>query len=298
MKISNFVIFGAVLTVAAGQIFAQESAAPEAQHPDPDRVVVSINGEDYSAAQLDMLRRNLPEVFRRQTANMSNKVFVETLGYLLTAADRAEQAKLMEQEPYKTQLWFNQLNFLANAHLATLNSTLVITEETKQQFYEDHKEDYEEVRVSAIYLDYSPIPELAEKQGKEVVTEREAWEQAEKLLVEMRNGAEFAELAKEHSTDAGSAAKGGDLGFFSPDDASLSAAVKEAIFQLEEGQVSAPVKDAGRYYLFQVTERRAKPYSEVAVQVLQSLQSSLMQEKLEALRQSVEIDFKDSDWVQ
>ena len=294
MKISNFVIFGAALAVTAGQLLGQE-AAPA---PDPDRVVVTINGEDYTAEQLDLLRRNLPDVFRRQTANMTNKVFVETLGYLLTAAGRAEEAGLMEKEPWKTQLWFNQLNFMANAHLATINSSLEITEESKQQFYEDHKKDYEEVRVSAIYFDYSPIPELAEKQGKQVVTEREAWEKAEKLLVELRGDADFAELAKEHSSDAGSVAKGGDLGYFSPEDTSLSAPVKEAIFALEEGQVSAPIKDAGRYYLFKVTERRPRPYSEVAVNVLQRLQSSLMQQKLEELRKSVEIEYKDPSWAQ
>jgi hypothetical protein len=296
MKISSFVIFGAALAVTAGTLLAQEPAPPS--NPDPDRVVVAINGQDYTAGDLDMLRRNLPDVFRRQTANMSNKVFVETLGYLLTAAGRAEEDKLMEQEPWKTQLWFNQLNFMANAHLAGINSTLEITEESKQKFYEDHKSDYEEARVSAIYLDYTPIPELAEKQGKKVVTEREAWEKAEKLLVELRNGAEFAELAKENSDDAGSAAKGGDLGYFSPDDASLSQPVKEAIFALAEGQVSAPVKDAGRYYVFKVTERRARPYSDVAVAVLQRLQSTLMQEKLEELRKAVEIEYKDPEWVQ
>ncbi len=293
MKISNFVTIGAVLAVSMAPLLAQQAA-----EADPDRVAVTINGKDYTAGELDLLRRNLPDVFRRQTAQMSNKVFVETLGYLLTASGRAEKAGLMDQEPWKTQLWFNQLNFMANAHLATINSSLEISEEMKQQFYQDHLGDYEEARVSAIYLDYSPIPELAEKQGKKVVTERDAWEQAEKLLVDMRNGADFAEVAKEHSTDAGSAGRGGDLGFLSPEDGGLSDAVKQAIFALEEGQVSAPVKDGGRYYIFKVTERRARPYSEVAINVLQRLQSSLMQERLEELRKAVEIEIKDPAWGQ
>ncbi|MBI1356142.1 MAG: hypothetical protein GC160_17515 [Acidobacteria bacterium] len=292
MKIRHFLTIGTVLAASAGAAFAQESAAAD------DRVVVTINGEDYTANELDLLRRNLPDQYRRQTQNMNNETFVKTLGYLLTLSQRAEDEELMEKEPWKTQLWFNQLNFQAQAYLATINSTLKITEEDKTRYYEEHKDEYSEARVSAIYLDYSPIPELAEKQGKEVVTERDAWEKAENLLVELRNGADFAELAKENSQDAGSAAKGGDLGFFSPDDTGLSQAIKDAIFKLDAGQVSAPVKDGGRYYIFKVTARRPRAYDEVAVDVLRRLQNQMMQTKLEELRQSVEIEFKDPSWVQ
>ena len=292
MKIRYFLTTGAVLTALAGSTFAQEAPAVD------DPVVVTINGKDYTAGELDLLRRNLPDVFRRQTQQMSNKTFVETLGYLLTASQRAEESKLLETEPWKTQLWFNQLNFLANAHLATINSSLQITEEDKARFYEEHLKEYSEARVSAIYLDYSPIPELAEKQGTDVVSERQAWEKAEKLLLELRNGADFAELAKEHSSDSGSAAKGGDLGYFSPDDAALSQSVKDAIFGLEPGQISSPIKDGGRYYIFRVTERRPRPYDDVAVDVLRRLQNQMMQEKLEELRQSVRIEYKDPAWGQ
>src|SRR5256885_15002081 len=48
-------------------------------------------------------------------------------------------------------------------------------------------------------------------------TDDAARAQAEKLVAELRGGADFAALAKERSADKGSAARGGDLGFFGKD---------------------------------------------------------------------------------
>lgn len=280
MKIQGFCL-AAVLALGVPS-FAQD-AAP----------VVSINGKDYTAAELDHIRKNLPDVFRRQTEHMNNKTFVDTLGFLLTVSSLAEEEGMTEKEPFKTQLWFNTINFLSNAYLAQINSKLEIGADDVDEYYAAHKGEYEEKRVSAIYLDYDPLPELAEKQGRTPVTEQDAWSKAEKLLVDMRNGADFAEVAKEHSSDAGSAQKGGDLGFFSPDDQSLSAEVKKAIFALGAGQISSPVKDGGRYYVFKVTEVRARPLDDVKASVLQKVQTTKLQQRLEEIRGSVDIDYAD-----
>lgn len=281
MKIQGFCL-AAVLALGLSA-FAQD-AGP----------VVTIDGKAYTADELDHIRRNLPDVFRRQTEHMNNKTFIETLGYLLTVNRMAEEQGMPEKEPYKTQLWFNTINFLAQAYLQQINSTLEIGEADVQAYYDEHKGDYEEKRVSAIYLDYDPLPDLVK--DREPVTEQDAWAKAEKLLVEMRNGADFAEMAKEHSSDAGSAEKGGDLGFFSPDDQSLSPEVKKAIFALAEGQISSPVKDGGRYYLFKVTEVRPRPLDEVRAAVLQKVQTSMLQKRLEEIRNSVQIDYNDPSY--
>ena len=280
MKMQGF-CFAAVLALGVSS-FAQD-AAP----------VASIDGKSYTAAELDHIRKNLPDVFRRQTEHMTNKTFVDTLGYLLTVSRLAEEQGMTEQEPFKTQLWFNTINFLANAYLAQINSTLKIESQDVNAYYEQHKGEYEEKRVSAIYLEYDPLPELAQKQGRTPVTEQDAWAKAEKLLVELRGGADFAALAKEHSADSGSAEKGGDLGFFSPDDQSLSPEVKKAIFALSAGQVSSPVKDGGRYYVFKVTEVRARPLDEVRAAVLQKVQAAKLQERLEEIRKSVKVEYTD-----
>lgn len=262
----------------------------------PDEVVVSIYGREYTAGEIEQLRRNLPQQFKASTQHMDNKAFLETFGYLQALAKLAEDDKLGEKEPYRTQLEFNNLNFMAQAYLSQINSTIKISEQEKLDYYEANKGQYREVRVAAISIDYTPIPELAEKDGKTVVEEREAWEKAERLLLELRQGADFAEMVRQHSSDTSAAAKDGDLGFFKPGD-QLSQAIKDAIFKLEVGQVSAPVKDGGKFYIFKVTEERHRPLAEVATEILQKVQGEKLTQRLDEIRSQVKIEYTNPEYL-
>ena len=236
MKTSQLLVILAALTVLPLSLVAQDAAEPPAAD---DPVVVSIYGKEYTAGDIARIRKRIPTQFQQQTQHMSNRAFLETFGYLHALSHLAEQSGLEEKEPYKTQLAFNNMNFLAQAYLQEMRGEIEVTSEDVERYYQEHLNEYKEVRVSAIYLNYTPVPELAEKQGKPVVPEMEAWGKAEKLAAELRAGADFAELAREHSEDAASAEKGGDLGYFKPDD-QLSQKIKETIFAMEEGQSLEP----------------------------------------------------------
>ena len=106
-----------------------------------------------------------------------------------------------------------------------------VTEEAARNSYEQDRQAAaadEQRRASHILL----------RTGDER-TEAEAIAEAEQLIAQLNTGADFAELAEAHSGDPGSAANGGDLGpagkgVFVPE-------FEEALFALEEGQLSAPV---------------------------------------------------------
>jgi peptidyl-prolyl cis-trans isomerase D len=71
------------------------------------------------------------------------------------------------------------------------------------------------------------------------------------LRDQIEAGANFAEVAREHSDDPGSAANGGDLGLVPR--GIMDPAFEQAAFELEQGVVSEPVRSRFGYHLIEVT---------------------------------------------
>jgi len=98
-------------------------------------------------------------------------------------------------------------------------------------------------------------------------------EEATRLAAEARKSpARFAELAKKHSQDPGSAEKGGDLGYFGR--GMMVPAFEEAAFRQKEGEIGAPVKSDFGWHVIRVTGVQAakvKPFSEVRAELAEEL---------------------------
>ena len=81
-----------------------------------------------------------------------------------------------------------------------------------------------------------------------------ARDKARLILDSLRSGADFAELARRHSEDPGSAPQGGDLGFVR-----RGQFVKEfetAVFSLSPGEVSEPIETEFGLHIIELIERR------------------------------------------
>ena len=103
-------------------------------------------------------------------------------------------------------------------------------------------------------------------------------EQARERLVALRSridaGESFADLARAHSDDPGSAVSGGALGFI--ERGIMVPAFEDAAFALVPGQVSDPVKSSYGWHLIKVTsvqESRGAAFEEVRDQVLVQYQA-------------------------
>ncbi len=125
--------------------------------------------------------------------------------------------------------------------------TVEINEQTLEKYYQDHLDEFEveeKRRASHILIGLAPSP--TDEQ------EEEAKEKIEKIENEIKKGADFAELAKEYSEDPGSAADGGDLGFFTYQ--TMTPSFSKAVFSLEKiGEMSAIVKTLFGYHLIKLT---------------------------------------------
>lgn len=81
-----------------------------------------------------------------------------------------------------------------------------------------------------------------------------ARQQLEQLRQRIRGGEDFAELARTYSDDKGSAERGGDLGWVSPE--MLVPPFEQAMNALKPNEIGTPVKTQFGWHLVQVLERR------------------------------------------
>jgi peptidyl-prolyl cis-trans isomerase D len=124
------------------------------------------------------------------------------------------------------------------------------SEEQIRKIYDERLEDRftdpEEVRARHILISFQPDADDA--------TKAKARAEAEDLLKQARSGADFAELAKKHSKDLGSAPKGGDLGFFPR--GRMVPAFDAAAFGLEPGKISDLVETQFGFHIIKLEEKR------------------------------------------
>ncbi|OCA86996.1 foldase [Bacillus sp. FJAT-27986] len=127
-----------------------------------------------------------------------------------------------------------------------MQEDIEITEDEVKAYYEENKANYdqsEQVEVSHI---------LVEDEDK-----------AKELLKKIKDGEDFAELAKENSTDTASAENGGELGYIS--EGEMVEEFEKAAFALEVDEVSDVVKSEYGYHIIKATghkEAKESTYEE------------------------------------
>lgn len=119
-----------------------------------------------------------------------------------------------------------------------IEPSIDVTDEEMKKYFEENKDTFdqkEQVKASHILV-------------KDEAT-------AKKVKKELDNGKDFAELAKEYSTDSSNATKGGDLGYFGKGE--MAEEFEKAAFAMEINKVSEPVKTEFGYHIIKVTDKKA-----------------------------------------
>ncbi len=97
-------------------------------------------------------------------------------------------------------------------------------------------------------------------------------DEAEAILAQLRDGADFVTLAQTYSLDVSTRDQGGDLGFF-PRGLLLAPELEEAAFALAPAQISDVVhSQLLGYHIVQVLEREERPVDEQNAEVIQANQ--------------------------
>lgn len=144
-----------------------------------------------------------------------------------------------------------------------------VTDEAISKRYEERKVQYARPQVKARHI-------LVKEESK-----------AEELKAQLDKGADFAQLAKENSTDPGSKDKGGDLGWF--ERRRMDPAFAEAAFEAEKGTVVGPVSTRFGFHIIEVQDKRdSVPLEEVKDEIA----GSLRQEAIQAMLSTMQAELK------
>jgi len=188
--------------------------------------------------------------------------------YLIIDANRFTDAASASEEEIQAYYDENDTEFLTPERVSIeyvelsaeqMTESVTVTEDDVRGEYELQKDRYllpEERLASHILI------EVAEDADEE--TSAAAQVLASELSERARVGEDFAVLAAEHSDDPGAAGEGGSLGWL--ERGGTVAPVEEALFAMNSGDISDPVRSGFGYHVIwlqEIRESRGKSFEEV-----------------------------------
>ena len=149
-----------------------------------------------------------------------------------------------------------------------------VSDEELEAYYRDNERRLslpEQVRVRHILLTWKP---MGTRDDRAAIREQMA-----PILEKARSGADFAELAREHSEDSATAQNGGDTGLFHR--GQMVPAFEEVAFALKPGEVSDLVETPFGVHILRLEERRESRLLSLE-EVREQLRDYIREEKMEA----------------
>ena len=248
-----FTIFFLVLTATFGYLPVTTAAA--------DPVVAEIGSEKITLSQFQEEIKKLPPNLRQMASDQKmQKEFLEQLA----------TSRLLYQEGVKQGLTQDPT---VKAQIDEATHKIVLAALLQREIEKRIKAPSPD-EVNQYYLTHADeFQQEKQVRARHILLKDET--EANKIAAELKEGADFADLAQNKSS-CPSAAKGGDLGFFT-----RKRMVKEfadAAFALKKGEVSAPIKTKFGYHIIEVVEIKEKSTRPLA-EVRTSIENKITQEK-------------------
>ena len=163
-----------------------------------------------------------------------------------------------------------------------------------RELFEDYrkKNPVTDAEAKAEYDKFKAQASGTEYKASHILVEKE--DEAKALIVQIKGGAKFEELAKKNSKDTGSAENGGALDFAKSD--AYVPEFGQAMSALKKGEMTAtPVKSQFGYHVIRLDDTREAPFpafEDVKGQLKQRLEQMKLQKFQEELRAKAKTDYK------
>lgn len=259
-------------SILAGAALAVLLALPaQAEEVSAQTVLATVNGESITLGHVVAMRAQLPSQYQSLPDDVLFEGILEqliqqtVLGQAAGEVSRRAQIQL-ENERRALQAGEQLDKVLADA----------VTEEALQAAYDE------------VFANAEPTPEY---NASHILVETE--EEAAALIKLLEEGADFAALAREHSTGP-SGPNGGSLDWFS--EGMMVEDFENAVVVLEVGQVSPPVQTQFGWHVVILNDKRmqgAPALDEVRDELIELVQNNAVETAVAALLEVATIDRAD-----
>ncbi|HEU5209757.1 MAG TPA: peptidylprolyl isomerase [Longimicrobiales bacterium] len=206
-------------------------------------VLARAGGHELSVDQaVELLSRNPRMPVQAEVVEAVANLWVDYTVFALAASEDSTLAGI--QLDALLEPWLNQ-ELVWGLREKVIEVDTVISDSVLQAEFQQRQPN---AQVRARHVLFR-VPENATQQQRDsvIALARSVREQAV-------TGSDFAELARQHSQDPGTAAQGGDLGFFGR--GQMVGPFEEAAFSLEPGQISDLVETPYGFHIIKVEERQ------------------------------------------
>jgi peptidyl-prolyl cis-trans isomerase C len=247
---------------------------------DADKVVARVNGTDIKASDIAIAEEDVGPNLAQMPPESRREYLTAYLTDMTLVARAAEGRKLADSAEFQQRLAYYRNKILMEL-LFQSEAKAAVSDGAMHQLYDEaarQMADQQEVRARHIL----------------VKTEDEA----KAILAELKNGADFADLARRKSTDPG-ASEGGDLGYFPKDE--MVPEFADAAFKLEKGQISEPVHTRFGWHVIKVEDKRVRQvptFDQVRDQLATHLVRKAQAELITKLRADAKIERLDQPVAQ
>ena len=281
--LSALVLTLASASMARAQGDQDGETYPDLSQLDPETVVAVVNGNPINFAQIEYAYSLLPETF---TALPLVQVLPQVVKLVIEQrllAEEAVKVQMHQNAGYEAALQFQADRLLQERYIEAMMADSLSDEaiEIAYSVYALKLPLEERVRARHILI----LPETNEE--ADFVA---ALQEAQGLIRDLNEGADFAALAQAHSDDVGSAAEGGELGFFPR--GRMVEPFEDAAFALDVGAFTQEaVASPFGFHIIEVQERTEMkpPLDEVRASLIAQLEAQRLSLKLDELRAGADI---------
>jgi foldase protein PrsA len=242
-----------------------------------DKAIAKINGDSISKDELyDVMVKQYGAATVEQL--IADKIVAsEAKKQKITISDEdlnKEVDKL--KESYGGEEVFNQV-------LASNNTTVDVLKEDLKNYLTMRKLIEPQIKITdeelKTYFDENKdsLGEAEQVKASHILVEDEAT--AKEIKQKLVDGADFAELAREYSTDEGSKENGGELGYFPR--GTMVTEFEDVAFSLPVNEISEPVKSDYGYHIIKVEEKKEAKEANFD-DSMAAIRETLIDEKMES----------------